>query len=459
MGPDATHLVGLSAGAIADLVRAREVTARQVVRAHLTQIAATDGPIGAFQKIRAEKALSEAEALAVHDRLDTLPLAGVPVAIKDNVPVAGEPMRVGSLATSERPSDADHVLVSRLRTAGAIVVGTTCLPELCVWSTTDGAFGITRNPWNPGRTAGGSSGGSAAAVSSAMVPLALGADGLGSIRIPAASCGVFGLKPGTGVLPGGLGVSSWYGMAENGPIATTVGDAALMLSVLAGREEFRDPAPPERPLRIAVSTSAPVRGIRVDRELEQVAVQTGDLLAGASHSVEYCNSPRAGIRTSSAVFARWFAGVAQDAAELDSSRLERRTRTHVRLGRIAQRLGMVRAQDRDHWRRLLEPLFRRFDLLLTPMLATTPIAAGPWAHQSWRANVLANVRFAPFAAPWNFAGFPAAAIPAGTHSDGMPLSVQLVASTGRERVILSVARQLELLRPWPRHPKLATPAR
>ena len=136
---------------------------------------------------------------------------------------------------------------------------------------------------------------------------------------------------------------------------------------------------------------------------------------------------------------------------LELRRLEPRNRTHVRLGRLARRLGLVRAKDREAWRAINDPFFRRFDLLLTPVLASTPISCDRWSERGWIANMYANLRFAPFAGAWNFAGYPAASVPAGVHSDGTPLSVQIVTSLGRERLILSVARQLEILRPWPRH--------
>jgi amidase len=126
---------------------------------------------------------------------------------------------------------------------------------------------------------------------------------------------------------------------------------------------------------------------------------------------------------------------------------------------MARRAGLVRSRDREAWRALTKPFFQRFDLLLTPVLASTPIQCDRWSERGWAANIYANMRFAPFAGAWNFAGYPAASVPAGIHSDGMPMSVQIVGSRGREGLILSVARQLELLRPWPRHAPLATRAR
>lgn len=452
------NVVGQSASRLASLVRAGEISPEEIIEAHLERISAIDPQLGAFQCLRQEKALAEARALKIRQDLHTLPLAGVPVAVKENVPVAGEPMRIGSRATPSGLRDADHPAVRRLRAAGGVIVGTTRVPELCVWGTTDSTFGITRNPWDPERTPGGSSGGSAAAVASAMVPLALGADGMGSIRIPSASCGVIGLKPGPEVVPCELGRSAWYGMAENGPIATNVVDLALMLSVLAARLEFRDPVPPERALRIAVATRSPLPGVAVDRQFEGAVLETANLLAGAGHEVEEAAPPPVPFQCMISTIARWTAGVAEDAADLDFRQLEARTRTHVRLGRIARRLGLIVPPPRERWRRLLEPFFRRFDLLVTPVLARAPRDASCWSQRSWVANAWADARFAPFTAAWNFAAYPAAAIPAGLHSDGMPLSVQVVAAAGGESLILSVARQLEALRPWPRHAEIRTPA-
>jgi amidase len=443
-------LTAESATTLARLVRTGDLTAPEIVAAHLERIAALDAAIGAYQIVRTGRALAEAAALM--DRADRreLPLAGVPVAIKDNVPVEGEPMRVGSLATTDRPSAADHETVRRLRSAGAIVVGLTRVPELCIWGTTDSAFGTTRNPWNLQRTAGGSSGGSAAAVAAAMAPIALGADGMGSIRIPAASCGIVGFKPGPGVVPSALGVSSWYGLAENGPLSTNVEDAALVLSVLAARPEFARPRPPDS-LRIAVSTRSPVAGVRVDKEVTAAVRAAAGKLADVGHRVDEADPPKPPLRLVAGMFAHWFGGAAEEAAPLDIRRVERRTRTHVRLGDFARRHGLVRPGDRDAWRLLNEAFFDRFDLLLTPVVASSPIEADGWSKRGWTANVHANVRFAPFTGGWNFAGYPAATLPAGRHSNGLPLSVQIVGSRGREALILGLARQLEILQPWPHH--------
>jgi len=442
-------LIGEPAKALAQRVRQKTVSAAEVIRAHLDHIAQVDHAVGAFQLVRTTKALEEADSLVPAD----LPLAGVPIAIKDNVAVKGEPMRIGSSATSNQPSASDHEIVRRLRAAGAIVIGKTRVPELCAWAMTDGPFGSTRNPWNAERTAGGSSGGSAAAVAAAMVPVAHGNDGLGSIRIPAACCGVFGMKPGADIVPSNLGGNSWFGMAENGPLTTTVADAALMLSVLAYRPDLRDPTEPDRPLRIAVSTKAPALGVRVDDEFKAAALSMGKMLERAGHHVATADPPYF-IKYAVVVLARWCAAVAEDAVGLNRRELESRTRTHLMLGRLARRLGRVSQDDRTRWRGLVGRFFSNYDLLLTPGLARSPLAVDQWSQRSWIVNMWASVSYAPFAAPWNLAGYPAACVPAGTHSDGMPLSIQLVSPDGNEARILSVAKQLEVLRPWRRHAPL-----
>src|SRR5689334_5145603 len=216
----------LEATEIAAQVRAGRLSPRQVVEQCLARIAEADPAIGAFQVVAAEAARRAADALAERADLDTLPLAGVPVAVKDNLDVAGLPTRHGSAATPATPATEDDVLVRRLRAAGAVVVGKTRMPELAIWPFTESsAFGGTRNPRDLSRNAGGSTGGGAAAVAAGLVPLALGSDGGGSLRIPAANCGVVGLKPARGTVPlAGGAVDHWYGCTAYGPIAATVAD-------------------------------------------------------------------------------------------------------------------------------------------------------------------------------------------------------------------------------------------
>src|SRR5690554_3554687 len=264
------------------------------------------GRFGAIQQLFVEDAMAAAGVLDSRTYIASMPLAGLPVLVKDNVPVSGFPMRGGSQATPADPSSADHEVVRRLKAAGAVIIGTTRVPELSVWASTDSGFGITRNPWDPRRSPGGSSGGSAAAVAAGIVPVAHGNDGMGSIRIPAANTGLFGIKPGTGVVPSNLGHSSWGGMAENGPLATTVADAALLLSVLAGDPALAAIAEPPAPLRIGVAAATPSFLVRTSRPWKRALLQTADALRDAGHTVEFARFPYPANPIP--LFVRWFAG-------------------------------------------------------------------------------------------------------------------------------------------------------
>src|SRR6266508_1794372 len=265
------------------------------------------------------------------------------------------------------------------------------MPELGIFGATDGPFGVTRNPWDPSLTPGGSSGGAAAAVASAMAPVAQGNDGLGSIRIPSACCGLFGIKPGRGVVPAEIGPTSWFGFAENGPIATTVDDAALVLSVMAARPELADVPPPDGPLRVAISTRPPLAGIRVDRHYRQAVLETGRLLREAGPRVVQ-DAPPYSVRTGNAILAWWFAAVAEEVERLgvDPARLERRTRRHAAMGKVARALKLRKPAQRDRWKERVGAFFADHDVLATPALARPPLKAIAWSKRGWLANVYAN---------------------------------------------------------------------
>ncbi len=442
-------IIGSSAGELAAAVRSGELDPSDVVDAHLERIE-QHASLGAFQLVVADRARAAAKALRDRDDLADLPLAGVPIAIKDNVDVAGLPTRNGSAATSGDPLDREDLFVTRLVDAGAIIVGKTQVPELCIFGDTDSVLGTAHNPWNRDRTPGGSSGGSAAAVAAALVPLATGNDGMGSIRIPAACCGLVGIKPGLGVVPSHQGTSEgWFQMSEDGPLATTVADAALALDLMAGGAGVRELDAPAR-LRIGVSALNPAPLGSVDAEFVSAVTAIGDTLADLGHEVVTADPPYDPLAVAAAT-ARWTAGAARDANGLDPRQLTSRTRAHVRTGRVALRLGRVREHDVDRWRAKTAEFFRDIDVLITPALARTPKAASGWTTTAWPMAVKADMDHAPFAAPWNLARYPAMAVPAGMHTDGLPLSVQLVAPDGGERLLLGVAAQIESAMPWPRH--------
>lgn len=453
-----TTWVGRTATEIAAAVRAGDVTAQKVTEDHLSRITSLNDELGAFVRVRTDQARSEAEEVDARSDRAALPLAGVPIAVKDNVPVAGEPMRTGSAATPEAVQEKDHPVVTRLRAAGAVVVGLTNLPELGIFPFSDSVFAISRNPWDVHRTSGGSSGGSATAVAAALVPIAHGNDGAGSIRIPAAACGLFGIKPGPGVVPAEIGADDWGGMAENGPLTTTVADAALMLSAMAGRTF--EIGKPQR-LRVAVSVKGTSPIVRVDHAYAESVRRTGALLATLGHTVQEAD-PAYPFSSGLITIARWFTGPATEAERgLDSER-ERRTRRHLTAGRIMLRLRPPRDDDRDRLRAVIEPFFDDHDVLVMPSLAQLPPEARRWGEGSWLRSVNTAIGFAPMSAVWNLAGYPAASVPVGTIRTAgsmLPLSVQLVGIPGSESTLLNLAAQLEKAHPWQRHAPDYSPRR
>jgi amidase len=287
-----------------------------------------------------------------------------------------------------------------------------------------------------------------------MVPIALAADGGGSIRMPASNCGLVGLKPGHGVVPfPQTGVSTWARMSEFGPLATTVADLALALDVLAGGDRFRAVAPPERPLRVGVSAKPGAVGVKVDPRVRAVMDATADALAGAGHRVERVDPPwRNG--DAAPFLQRVFHGCAEDADRMTWEALEPRTRAEARAGRLLRR---ARSAPDGPPRKVLarfQAWFADHDLLLSPTLAQPPLRIGAYQGKGLAGTLLGLTAYMPFPPPFNLVGFPAASVPAGATDDGLPLGVQLAAAPGGEALLLSVARQLETLRPWPRNAPL-----
>src|SRR5579871_3042707 len=325
--------------------------------------------IRAFQTVRREEALAESANVD-----PSLPLAGVPVAVKDNVDVAGMPTRFGSAATSAEPVTEDDELVRRLRAAGAIVVGKTQMPELAIWPFTEPeAYPAPQNPLHPGMTPGGSTGGGAAAVAAGMAALALASDGGGSIRVPSACCGLVGIKPGPGVVPlAGGAHEHWFGMTEFGPIARTAADAALMLDVLAGTTAYRDLETPQS-LRIAVAPAHPAPGVRPKPPIRAALDAAATGLEDAGHSVTKARvpyPPTLGMRFSNL----WLAGIAQDADTLPTAKLEARTQKMAKRGAKLQKKVTPAAGDPFGAR--MREWFADYDVLITPTLSRPPVPIG-----------------------------------------------------------------------------------
>jgi amidase len=454
------------AGAVrqAEMVRAGEVSPTELVRLHLERIERLDPRLNSFRVVLAERALLEAEqAEARLKGGDERPLLGVPIALKDSTDLAGEQTTHGTDGFPD-PATADSEMVRRLREGGAIVVGKTLLPELAICGFTESAtWGVTRNPWNSQRTPGGSSGGSAAAVAAGLVPIASASDGAGSIRIPAACCGLFGLKPQRGRVPLDPDLEHWNGLSVNGCVSRTVADTALWLDVVSGgSREAGAPPPPQRPfveaartppgkLRIAYSTAAPRAAAppTVSAVAKNAVAETADLLRSLGHETAQ-QDPDWGMIGNNMV-PRYLRGSAEDFAKVPHpERLERRTRGFAKLGRsIPNRVfeQARRAREADSAR--VGAIFASHDLLMTPVMGGTALPVRRWEGRGALWTVLGMSRFYPYCIPWNHLGNPSMAVPAGIGAaDGMPLSVQIVGRPGDEATLLSLAAQLEAERPW-----------
>src|SRR4051812_41623026 len=326
----------------AELIRAGDVTSRELVELYLERIERLDPQINAFRVVMAERALADAAQADARRRSDDdRPLLGVPIALKDNVDVAGEVTTHGTSAHGG-PAREDAEIVKRLRAAGAVVLGKTLLPELAVYPWTESApFGATRNPWDLNTTTGGSSGGSAAAVAGGLAAGGMASDGGGSIRVPAACCGLFGLKPQRGRVSLMPDSEHWHGLSVFGSVTRSVADSALWLDVVSGRadgdmEAARPPATtfaqaaataPAK-LRIAVSTKSGPPPVKVRPEVKQAVEQTAELLRSLGHEVER-RDPDYGFVTP-LFLPRWLRGIHDDATRLPHpERLERRVRRLV----------------------------------------------------------------------------------------------------------------------------------
>ncbi len=439
-------------GALAALVRAGEVSPRELVELSVRRIEAVNPHLNAVRVTMPERALADADALSSDG---DLPLRGVPFAVKDDTPVAGHATTRGSRSYGP-PASADAEAVRRLRAAGAIPVAITNVPELTIfpWTASD-ANGITRNPWNLARTPGGSSGGSAAAVAAGMVPAATGSDGGGSIRIPAACCGLVGMKATRGRVSMAPASEGWLGLATYGPLARSVRDSALLLDAMA--EPF--PAPlvaacdsaPGR-LRIGLSRKTPPGLIAsLSGDQRYAWEQTGLLLEQLGHELLE-RDPAYPLLGATEFTQTWTRGIYEESLLVpDRSKLERSSRQMAAFGRFtvsARRRERLRGPLRAATTERVLAVWEDIDVLLTPALARTAIAAEGGYGRAAPVAFDRAARFTPWTAVFNITGQPAVAVPAGFAADGLPLSVQLVGRIGAEDVLYALAAQIEAARPW-----------
>jgi amidase len=471
-----------SAGELAAMVRGGEVSARELAQISLGRIEELNPALNAFVQVDEEGALATADAIAAGDQR---PFAGVPIAIKNNRPVKGLRLTYGCELMSEHVAPYDHNITRRLREAGFVVVGTTTLPEYGILPVSEARlFGPTRNPWDLARTPGGSSGGAAAAVAAGIVPVAHGNDGGGSIRIPAACCGLVGLKPARGRISAApeLGDSS---LGIDGVLTRTVADTAAILDVLAGYEpgdatwapEPSEPfalaarAQPGK-LKIAMTTLPPV----VDAELDPLAAgavaDAAELLRSLGHEVQEVQPPWQdaavgelfGVVFSSQIalsiaYSGRVAGREPSAEDMEP--MSWAIYSMVRkLGSIESRAAEIALQRfTRHLVSFLEP----YDALLTPALAERPLPLG--TLDTAAANPMATFTrsglFTPYTPIVNASGQPAISLPLFEGADGLPLAIQLVGRPAGEAQLLALSSQLEAAAPWaPRRPRLddAAPA-
>src|SRR4051794_34145051 len=440
----------------ADLVRRGEVSSRELVELALRRIAALDPELNAFGAVYADRALAEPDAA---DRRraggDDAPLLGVPFAVKDEIDIAGEVTSRGTGAVTTRaPADAE--VVRRLRAAGAVVVGKTTMPEVGLWPFTESiTWGVTRNPWNTDRTPGGSSGGSAAAVAAGLVPGALAADGAGSIRIPAACCGLFGLKPHTGRVPRAPHDRDGSHWIVFGALTRSVRDSALMLDAMAAPSAAQGPfraASRSQPgsLRVAVAAAFPRGTIgRLASDARRALDETANLVRALGHRVVERDIDF-GSRDGAVILGLMFRGIRDFVADVERpERLERRTRAIARPGALVSDGMLARLQRAE--RRVADrigEMFAAHDVVMTPMMSRPAVRAGVMEGRGATVTYLWESGWVPFCVLWNSTGQPAASVPAGFSDDGLPLAVQIVGRPHDETTLLSLAAQIEDARPW-----------
>ncbi len=440
------------------MLQTGEASSRELVEAALNRAEATQSRLNAFRIICAEQALAEAEE--ADRRLsagDGAALLGVPVAIKDDVDLSGHTTPFG--CGGGRPAVRDAEAVRRLREAGAIVIGKTHAPEVGLWPFTETPLhGATRNPWHTDHTPGGSSGGAAAAVAAGVVPVAIGSDGAGSIRIPAAWTGLVGLKPQRGRVSTWPDPEAFNGLSCYGPLARSTGDAALLLDAVHGNvpADLHKPKPPAEPfsaaaarepgqLRIAISFATPF-GVpsAVDREhraaIEGFAERLGDL----GHEIvridpDYGMAGPTLVARGEAAVEQWLCAHGEDRTSL-----EPRTRAAARMGRVLQGLPLRLSRAAEpSLRRRIGRVFERCDIVLTPTTAKPPPRIGALEGRGyWKTGSTAGA-ICPFAFAWNVVGWPGISVPAGLTANGLPIGAQLLGRENDEATLLSLAAQVE----------------
>ena len=473
--PELGSLAGIAAS-----VRAGERSARAVLAVSLDRVRELEGDLHCFNEVTVEAAEADADAVdrLVRSGLDPGPLAGVPVALKDNLCTVGIPTTCSSKILAGWLPPYDATVVSRLRDAGAVAIGKTNLDEFAMGSSTENsAFGPTRNPWDLGRVPGGSSGGSAAAVAAGMVPLAFGSDTGGSIRQPAALCGIVGVKPTYGVVSRYGLIAFASSLDQIGPFAITVADAALGLEVIAGHDPM-DSTSLDRPAPSLLATlDAGVSGLRVGivADFLSEGSECGDAVVAAAEALAVAGAKVDQVRIPELLLglpAYYVIAPAEASSNLsrydgvryglrvdgpDTETMNARTRgegfgaevkRRIMMGTYALSAGYYDAyygqaqKARTLVIRAFEAAYRDFDVLLTP---TTPSVAFPFGSKV--DDPIEMYMCDLCSIPSSLAGHPAASVPFALSPEGLPIGVQVLAPALGEAVMMRVAASLEAAAP------------
>lgn len=460
----------LSAVELRNSLRTGEVSAAEATTHFLARIAQRNPLLGAFVTVTADQALAQArdaDSRYIKARGGELPLLhGMPSAFKDLTDVAGVVTTHGSAALDHKPAPADAPLVALLKEAGVVSLGKTQVPEFGLTAYSENRIAPpSRNPHAPSRSSGGSSGGSAAAVAAGMLPFAPGTDGGGSVRIPAAACGLVGLKPGRGTVAAGESQGDPARLVVPGPLARSAADAALLMDAMVPGGTYLESVDREPPrLRIGVTLDSPWSGtfpFSPDQEALD-ALRAGEkLLEQAGHTVA-----EAGIqydnRYPDAFTTAWTAGVGsarisphREALLAPLTRTFRRRAQQRSPAKLTEALAFLR-----HFQQDTVAQYAQWDLMLMPALAQTPRPVGwftgagdgqdRWPAAHWPADADGDYRkqceFAPWSSMVNVCGLPAVTIPVywtgGRPGNGLPMGIQLVGPAGSEALLLQVARQL-----------------
>jgi len=439
------------------------VTSDELVRRSLDAIDASQSTLNAFRVVLTKEALADA-AQADRKRAagEQLPLLGIPIAVKDDVDVDGVPTRFGTGGYVPMAHQ-DAEVVRRLRAAGAVIVGKTNTCELGQWPFTSGpAFGHTRNPWSSEHTPGGSSGGSAAAVAAGLVAAAIGSDGAGSVRIPAAWTHLVGIKPQRGRISTWPLPEAFNGITVNGVLARTVTDAALVLDAASGNVpgDLHQP-PPVRvsdfvaqapgPLKIAMSTKFPYTFFRakLHPEIRAAMATVAGQLEQLGHTVVAAD-PDYNLGMSWNFLSRSTSGLLDWVDRLGpNATLDKRTVANTQTGWLLSQNTLRKARIREaKSQRRIGWIFNLVDVVLAPTTPQPPPRVTDFDRRGGLSTDRAMIRACPLTWPWNLLGWPSINVPAGFTYGGLPIGVQLMGPANSEPLLISLAAELEALNGW-----------